>query len=254
LRIDKFIGTRLDCARPDIIPGPLGGVMRHLVAVVAACLLLAACTTTNTKLAVNSTKPPPGARIVLVDPDIELAVLTAAGLQEPRADWTAQGHANVAAEIERQMKARAHTYRLLDPNDAMAGRTGQLLRLHEAVGQSIMMFNYGYVSLPTKKGSFDWTLGEGAQALGSAYDADYALFVYGRGNYASGARVATAVGLAMLGVGVPIGGQQCFASLVDLKTGRVVWFNVASTGPNSDMRKADGAAALVEAVLKDAPL
>ena len=228
--------------------------MRHLIAAVAACLLLAACTTTNTKLAVNSTKPAPGARIVLFDPDIELAVLTAAGIQEPRADWSTQGHANVSAEIERQMKARAHTYRLLDPDDAMAGRTGQLLRLHEAVGQSIMMFNYGQVALPTKKGSFDWTLGEGAQALGSAYDADYALFVYGRGNYASGARVVTAIGLAALGVGVPIGGQQSFASLVDLKTGRVVWFNVVSTGPTSDMRKAEGAAELVKAVLKDAPL
>ncbi|MBP6877778.1 MAG: hypothetical protein KBC34_07140 [Phenylobacterium sp.] len=226
----------------------------RLFAVVAACLLMAACTTTNTKLATNPTKPSAGARIILVEPDIELAVLTASGMQEPRADWTEQGRSNVAAEVERQMKARAHTYRMIDPDEAMGGRTGQLLRLHEAVGQSIMMFNYGYVSLPTKSGAFDWTLGEGAQALGAAYEADYALFVFGRGNYASGARVATAVGLAILGVGVPVGGQQCFASLVDLKTGRVVWFNVASTGPNDDMRKPDGAAQLVQAVLKDAPL
>jgi hypothetical protein len=226
----------------------------RLFGIVAACLLMAACTTTNTKLAVNPAKPPAGARIVLVEPDIELAVLTASGMQEPRADWTEQGRGNVAAEVERQLKARAHSFRMIDPDEAMGGRTGQLLRLHEAVGQSIMMFNYGYVSLPTKGASFDWTLGEGAQALGTAYDADYALFVFGRGNYASGARVATAVGLAILGVGVPVGGQQCFASLVDLKTGRVVWFNVASTGPNDDMRKPDGAAQLVQAVLKDAPL
>lgn len=228
--------------------------MRLLGVIAVACLLLAGCTTTNTKLAANQTKPAAGARIVLVEPDIQLSLLTAAGVQEPRADWTDQGRLNVAAEVERQMKARSHTYRMIDPGDAMAGRTGQLLRLHEAVGQSIMMFNYGYVSLPTKSQSFDWTLGEGAQALGAAYDADYALFVFGRGNYASGARVATAVGLAMLGVGVPVGGQQCFASLVDLKTGRVVWFNVASTGPNDDMRKPEGAAQLVQAVLKDAPL
>ena len=152
------------------------------------------------------------------------------------------------------MKARAHSARMIDPDEAMGGRTGQLLRLHEAVGQSIMMFNYGYVSLPTKKGAFDWTLGEGAQVLGETYQADYALFLIGRGDYASGARVATAVGLAVLGVGAPIGGQQCMASLVDLKTGRVVWANVAITGPNDDMRKPEGAARLVEAVLKDAPL
>jgi len=228
--------------------------MKRLIATIVACALLAACTTTNTKLAANPVKPAPGARIVLVDPDIELSLLTASGIQEPKADWTEQGRANIAAQIETQMKARSHNYRLLDPNDAMAGRTGQLLRLHEAVGQSIMMFNYGYVSLPTKKGSFDWTLGEGARALGSAYEADYALFVFGRGSYASGGRVAMAVGMAILGAGVPLGGQQCFASLVDLKTGRVVWFNVAVAGPNADMRKPEGAAELVTAVLKDAPL
>ena len=215
--------------------------MKKLLAIVAACLLTAACTTTNTKIMANPVKPAPGARILLVEPDVQLAVLTAAGLQEARADWSEQGKALMTGEIERQMKARAHSYQMLDPTSAMDGRAGQLLRLNEAVVRSIQMFNFGYVSLPTKSASFDWTLGEGAQALGAAYEADYALFVFGRGNYASGARVATAVG-------------QCFASLVDLKTGRVVWFNVASTGPNDDMRKPDGAAQLVQAVLKDAPL
>ena len=228
--------------------------MKKLLAIVAACLMTAACTTTNTKIMANPVKPPPGARILLVEPDVQLAVLTASGLQEPRADWSEQGKAHMAAEIERQMKARAHSYQMLDPATAMGGRAGQLLRLNEAVGQSIQMFNYGYVSLPTKKGAFDWTLGEGARVLGETYQADYALFLVGRGNYASGARVATAVGLAVLGIGVPIGGQQCMASLVDLKTGRVVWFNVAATGPNDDMRKPEGAAQLVQAVLKDAPL
>lgn len=228
--------------------------MKKLLAIVAACLLAAACTTTNTKIMANPVKPAPGARILLVEPDVQLAVLTAAGLQEARADWSEQGKALMTGEIERQMKARAHSYQMLDPTSAMDGRAGQLLRLNEAVVRSIQMFNYGYVSLPTKKGAFDWTLGEGAQVLGETYQADYALFLIGRGNYASGARVATAVGLAVLGVGVPIGGQQCMASLVDLKTGRVVWANVAITGPNDDMRKPEGAARLVEAVLKDAPL
>ena len=206
--------------------------MKKLLAIVAACLLAAACTTTNTKIMANPVKPAPGARILLIEPDVQLAVLTAAGLHE----------------------ARAHSYQMLDPTSAMDGRAGQLLRLNEAVVRSIQMFNYGYVSLPTKKGAFDWTLGEGAQVLGETYQADYALFLIGRGDYASGARVATAVGLAVLGVGAPIGGQQCMASLVDLKTGRVVWANVAVTGPNDDMRKPQGAARLVEAVLKDAPL
>lgn len=224
--------------------------MKRIVAAVAACWLLAACTTTSTQLAFkDAPKPPAGARIILLQPEVHLAVLTASGLQEARADWSQQGEDNLAAEMSASLKARAHQFRMIDPEGAMEGRTGQLLRLNEAVTRSIP---YGYI--PTKKGAFDWTLGEGAQALGSAYEADYALFVTARGTYASGGRVVAMIGFAALGVSVPLGNQYAMASLVDLKTGRVVWYNTALAGPNADMRQPDGAKLLVTAMLKDAPL
>ncbi|WP_332771287.1 hypothetical protein [Phenylobacterium sp.] len=225
--------------------------MKRLIATLVACMLISACTTTHTQVMANPVKPAAGARILVVDPDIQLGLLTASGMTEPKADWTEQARANIAAQLESEMKARAHAYRLLDPDDAMGGRSGQLMRLHGAVSASIQ--GYGY-ALPTKKGAFDWTLGEGAQALGAAQSADYALFVRGVGSYASGGRVATAVGMAMLGVSVPLGSQQCFVTLVDLKTGRVVWANFTIAGPNADMRETAGASALVKALLKDAPL
>lgn len=225
--------------------------MLRLIAAIAACALLSACTTTATQVMANPVKPAAGARILVVDPDIQLGLLTASGVTEPKADWTEQARANIAAQLETEMKARTHAYRLLDPDDAMAGRSGQLLRLHGAVSTSIQAFG---AALPTKKGAFDWTLGEGAQALGSAQNADYALFVRGVGNYASGGRVATMIGMAALGVSVPLGSQQCFVTLVDLKTGRVVWVNFTIAGPNADMRETAGATTLVKALLKDAPL
>jgi hypothetical protein len=222
--------------------------------VVLACALLAACTTTNVKLATaTSTRPAPGAHILVLEPDIQLNVLTASGMQEPKADWSAQARHNLAADFEAGLKARSHNFQMLDPSTAMSGRPGQLLRLHDAVGQSIMAFGYAY-ALPTKKGAFDWTLGDGAQSLGEAYHADYALFVTGRGSYASAGRIATAVGLSLLGVGVPLGSQQVFCSLVDLKTGQVIWFNQAVAGPNADMRDPTGSQHLVEALFKTLPL
>jgi len=39
-----------------------------------------------------------------------------------------------------------------------------------------VMLGYGAL-LPTKKGSFDWTLGDGATVLRDAKGADYAIFV-----------------------------------------------------------------------------
>ncbi len=229
--------------------------MRHLL-IAAACLLLSACATATTTRLADKAAPPPaaGARVLLIKPDVELSILTASGLQEPRGDWTDQGRANVAAQLKSATQGRQHVFSELDPATVRQGQLGQLMRLHAAVGQSIQIFDLGVLPLPTKKGTFNWTLGEGAQALGKAYDADYALFTYARGSYSSGGRKAMMVAGAIFGVSVPMGGQQMFSSLVDLKTGRVVWFNAAIASPDADMRTPEGAANLVAAVLKNAPL
>ncbi len=227
---------------------------RVIAAVAAACLCLAACTTTSTKLGIaDSAKPAAGARILLLKPDVQLAVLTAGGVDEARADWSQQGRDNLEHEIQAQLTSKAYAFRTADPNALMSGRVGQLLRLHQAVGQSILAYGYAD-ALPTKKGSFNWTLGEGAQTLGQSEGADYALFVHANGDYASGGRVATAIGLAIVGVSVPLGSQTLFASLVDLKTGKVVWFNTALAGPGADMRDPKGAASLTTDLLKNIPL
>ena len=226
----------------------------RILAMAALCAVLAACTTTKTKTAFETPqKPPAGARVLLLQPDVRLALLTAGGVTEDRADWSDAARANLSRDIEAVLKGRAHQYATLDPSAAMGGRVGQMLRLHSAVGQSIQAFSYGPYRLPTKKG-FDWTLGAGANEIAETHQADYALFVTSQGTYASSARIATAVGMSLLGVGIPLGQQQVYASLVDLKTGQVIWFNVAVAGPNADMREPEGSASLVNSLLEELPL
>lgn len=222
--------------------------MRRSTAALAAVLVLAACTTTQSHtFTAGFERPAPGAAILVIEPDIELAVLTAAGLPEPREDWTQSARANVAEAIAAQLGERGRPVRAYAP--AHSGREGQLIRLHEAVGNSILLFNYGYIALPTKEENFDWTLGPGAREIAAAQGARYALITHARGHYASTGRVV----MALL-FGGPVGGQQIFASLVDLHSGDIIWFNVATTGPNADMRQEEGAEALVRALLNDAPL
>jgi hypothetical protein len=227
--------------------------MKRLM-IVVACLLAAACTTTNTRTAVAVKTPEPGATVLLVKPDVELAVLTTVGLSEPRADWSQQGTVNLQSALQNSVQSSSHTFRTVDPDTAETGRTGQLMRLHQAVGLSIMIHDYGFVKLPTKQNGFDWTLGDGAQVLAQEYDADYALFTFARGNYASGGRVAAAVVGAAFGVGIPMGSQQLFTSLVELETGRIIWFNFGVAGPHADMRNPEGAQTLVNEMMKGAPL
>jgi hypothetical protein len=228
--------------------------MTRPVALAAACLMLAACTTTNVRSAAGlPTAPAENARVLIAQPDIELSVLTAPGLLEPRADWAASARTSMQAAVEATLKDQSRGFTVLDPATAMEGREGQVLRLNSAVGASILAYGLHGAGLPSKTG-FDWTLGEGARLLAVRYSSDYALFIHGRGSFSSGGRVAMVIGAAALGVSLPMGGQEAYASLVELKTGKVVWFNQAVAGPAADMRSPEGAKLLTEALLKDLPL
>ena len=228
--------------------------MFRAILIAAVCVLAAACTTTDTRLAKGLSAPRSGTTVLLVKPDVQLGLLTAAGLREARADWTQQGAVNLESSLERALATSSYTIKPVNPDEVLGGRTGQLMRLHEAVGQSIISFEAGPDRRPTKSDGFAWTLGEGTQSLADEYQADYALFTYGKGTYASGGRIATMVALSLVGVSVPLGSQQAFVSLVDLRTGQVIWFNMAVAGPQADMRSVEGADSLVGSLLKDAPL
>jgi len=87
------------------------------------------------------------------------------------------------------------------------------------------------------------------------------LFLYAQDSFASTGRVALQVlGLAGCVVGfcaptIGGGGQFAYASLVDLHTGEVVWFNVLQAGTQiaginmGDIRKPEGAAQMVDRLL-----
>ena len=97
--------------------------MKRILAVAVACLMLAACTTTNVKSAAGAAagRPAAGARILLVQPDIELSLLTASGMLEPKADWTLSGRTNIQSSVETALKGKSHTFSFLDPSQAMGG-------------------------------------------------------------------------------------------------------------------------------------
>jgi hypothetical protein len=188
-------------------------------------------------------------------PDVQLSLLTAAGLPEARQDWSQSGRDNLAWALSQALEAKGHSPSELDPNTAMDGHIGQVIRLNTAVGASILAVDqYGF-NLPTHpRNTFNWTLGDGAQELATTYNADYALFITARGSYASSGRVAAMVGLAILGVGISLGGQQAYATLVDLHTGNILWFNMITAAPDEDMRNTAQAQALVARLITDAPL
>lgn len=239
--------------------GTIRGLLRG-VALASLALGLAACTQTKTFVHDQVPARPAGSiEVLLLEPDIELSEISVGGIAFPKADWTERGRSNVnaaLAEIMEQKDARLVYYE--GPADAPPEHPyNQILKLHEAVGSEILINKYSnnsFLTLPTKKDRFDWTLGPEVKQLREVYDADYALFVYFRDSFASGGRVAMMVVVgALTGMVVPGGLQVGYASLVDLDTGNILWFNVLFS-QGGDLRDAADAAEATEDLLEQLPL
>jgi hypothetical protein len=111
----------------------------------------------------------------------------------------------------------------------------------------------GDMKLQTKDGRLDWSLGDAVKPLKERTGADYALFTWVRDTYASGERKAAMLALALLGA-ISVGGEQVgHATLVDLNTGRVVWFNEINR-MHGDLREPAPAKETVDALLKEFPV
>lgn len=195
--------------------------------------------------------PGPEKRIILVDPDVELDELTAGGVAEPRADWTRTAkdflRTDIAQSLSNKGVTAAPTPEISDPQEA------RLVRLNSQVGRALLMHYTLNLYLAGKSSLTDWTLGPGVAALHDHYGGDYALFVFIRDSYSSDSRKAMMLGAAMLGIGIPGGQQTGFATLVDLHTGQIMWYNTLLSA-FGDLRTAKPAQSTVNDLLKDLPL
>jgi hypothetical protein len=220
--------------------------------------VLGGCAPSTVLVRDKSWKRAPGTvRVVVMPPDVQLSELTAGGLLEPKADWTEQARRHVSTALDRYLQTKGTTiapYQQPASGSEDEAADAQLVKLHDAVGGAILVHKYVPVlALPTKADQFDWTLGMGIKQLQARTDADYALFVFFRDSYASSGRVALMVGAAILGVGVSGGQQVGFASLVDLRTGHVLWFN-RLVSPSGDLRTPEPTGKAVQTLLVELPL
>ncbi len=233
-------------------------MFRRVMPVMAVLILgISGCAAPKQQTSVGYVPPGGNHKVIVMRPDIAVDVLTAGGLLERREDWTNTARDNVLASLQAQQAKRGGSTQVAITRDSAGGDDAtviELNKLHEVVGQSVMLHKFSPLgSLPTKKDVFDWTLGELAARYGEQSGYDYALFLYARDSFSSSGRAALQV-VGALGciVGVcvipPGGTQQAFASLVELKTGKLVWFNhvLSSTG---DIRTPAGADALVSKLL-----
>ena len=239
---------------------------RHaLILLSASSLAVAGCVQTR-QFADAEFQPPQGDYdLIVMRPFVQVSSITTGGLPEPRAEWTEAARGHIITALREQQAGRGGRTTILENRAGVQGMTEQqvadLERLFQAVGSAIALHRYAGLTLPTKRRQgLDWTLGQDAVALGRATGMDYALFLHAEDAHASSGRTALQVlGIAgcLIGFCAPQAGagQSAYASLVDLRTGDVVWFNVLQTGSQlpgvafGDLRTREGAAQMVERLL-----
>lgn len=189
--------------------------------------------------------------IVLLPIDAEVAELAAGGLTEKRDDWTAQ----VAAHLNAIVSSR-HAYRVAQPwpEERGAELKAELEDVHAAyraitLNQIVHTYVPGMPAVDATRGTLVYHIGR-IDALLDAQQADAALLLFVRDDYATAGRK----GLVVLGAlaGIPVrGGVTVSSAALATRDGRLLWMNVFGA-QKGDLRTREGAEALVDALFTGA--
>jgi hypothetical protein len=228
-------------------------IVAALALIALACAGPAAAQSKN--LAPGFVSLPKGAKVAIMPTDIELFVISAGGIVEPKADWTETASRYFKDALMNKKEVLGFT--TVELSEKQADELDEINALHGAIARAIAMHHFGDLGLPTKDGKLDWSMGDSVQQIKQATGADYALFSFVRDSYASDERKATMAAITILTFGrtlaLGFGTQSGYASLVDLDTGRVVWFNQLLRG-SGDLREPERAAETLDALLREFPV
>lgn len=212
-------------------------------------------------------------RIAILPPRIDVFELTAGGQRQKVEEWSVQARENVLAALAQEFKVRSETplESAVTREDALSDdlkiELEQTHLLLDAITASIArhILGLGENVFDNKANDFQYSLGAETQKLNLS-QADAFLFVKGFDHISSAGRhvlqvasiLAGAAGGAFSGVFIMPMGQAGLAglafTLVDAKTGDLLWYGVDGGAGGTDLRKSSSAASLVNSVFRKFPI
>jgi len=194
-------------------------------------------------------------RLLYLDPDVTVKELGIANAEEVP-EWTEEGTKNLQQQMESFLNENT-SLQLVKSTDISPEQKVLLeeyLALYFVVAQQHLELQGPYNLGWTKaKPENQFSLGPGLKFLKDESGLDIALMTVAEDLVSSGGRVATQIGLALLGVGIPGGYCIVHSGIVDLETGEVQWTNTAMSGTHT-LREAESTTAMVEQLFKELPL
>ena len=218
-----------------------------------AMLALAACQTTG--------DPPPNLQrsadgvvsLVLIEPEIEVGLITAGGVFESRADWTTSVTTNVLAALKTEGDKRKLDLTAINLSDLQLDEQQKVeaaRKIHRRVALAKAFHELGPAyNLPTKGKRYVALIGKQDIApVRNLTEHRYAAMLSIRDSYTSGGRAAAIFAAALLfGANVQGGQTQGYLSLVDLETSRIIWQTAVPI--QSELRTKDGAKKMINIIL-----
>jgi hypothetical protein len=206
----------------------------------------------DTKLA--GTRP----KVLVLPAEVTVYQLGVAG-PEVVPEWTTAARTNVHEGLGIVMANHAGLDYTAIPD--MTAAEKQVLDDYIAVAKVVTMQGQILKARPwaTRRPEFDRHLGDGLAFLRERTGADYAVLVHGTQVEQSGGAIATQLLAAAAGVVMVMGGgTHLSATVLDLNTGDVKWFNTADGAEilgigSLDMRKPESTAKVLEKLFEPYP-
>lgn len=212
-----------------------------------ALLVMAGCQTVpqhKVHYSLLGETPSPAGDVIVLPMDIKVKEMSAAGIQDEVPDWTRQASGNFEQALAASGPDTLSGLKLRDL-PGLTPEEQQILDQHVALAHAVTGNAFLFANSPVeawrhKAKHFDYSIGPGLAFLADKTGADKALILVGEDVHSSSGRKAAFVVAAAFGVGIPMGHTVAVATLVDLRTGNVLWMNhYISVGSTSFMERND---------------
>jgi len=233
---------------------------RIILLIFIASLLLGGCQTFpqhkvhHTLLEEKAAELP--SKTLLMPVDISVLEMSASGIQEEVPEWTSQAKAHMHAVLENNPNNFGDLTIIQLPN--LSKEQQQLIEQHTALYQTVAFSALWFSQTPIaawrhKAKKFDYTLGDGLSFLAEQTGADTALFISGEDIITTDGRKATVFLAAAFGVHIPLGRAIVVSSLVDLRTGNILWLNFNTKTDSTTLVEKEDTIAVLSKLFENYP-